>query len=274
MGASPGVGSRAVSVDEDVWAIRCIALRREDRHRWGRWFGERLKSTPGLKGNLVRVEHEADVTNVYYGRYRRDIKAARGKQESERIVFRPNIRKDLELIQSLSMTMDGQTVWPFGVATPVELPAPPVGNAAWNLNNIDGYWSLHVGVFYDTETMRGRKKLAAEYCRLLRGQGEPAYFHHGAVRSSVYLGVFPKAAIQEFKREDPYTGAISIVSKIVDAKMLGLQRRFPESLHNGHKAYDIVRDPSSKQVKERRLFRSFPVKLPRAERAELGFDGG
>ncbi len=48
--------------------------------------------------------------------------------------------------------------------------------------------------------------------------------------------------------------------------MIDAQKRFPYSLHNGHKVYEIVRDQRTGDVKERNPTPSFPVIMPRAQR--------
>jgi hypothetical protein len=84
------------------------------------------------------------------------------------------------------------------------------------------------------------------------------------VNSSVCIGAFPEEAIQTFQRQDELTGIIQATAKIVDERMLELQRRFPHNLHNGSVFYEIVRDPQTGR-KYRDPHTSFAVEIPGAE---------
>lgn len=249
----------APPADEEVWAIRCITLRTPDRFQRANTYAEALKKVAGLKPNLVQVISDDDGTAVFYGRYRREYQA---KGATDR--FTPNHLADLEAIRGLRF--QGADVWPFILASMDLLPTYRPQHPEWNLADADGYWSLHVAVFYNTDTLRTRRSAAEEYCALLRKQGEEAYFHHGTVNSSVYLGTFPEGAVVEMRREAPLSGTVSTTLKIVEPRLLDAQRRFPVSLHNGHTMYDVIRDPATGNVKERIPVPSFPVVMPKAQR--------
>lgn len=255
--------------DEDVWAVRCLTLRGANRFQAAQSYVDALRMVAGIKPDLVQVFHESGETTIYYGRYRRRYDA---KSNTE--VFRPSHLGDLDLIRHLSLNVQDpavgtRTVWPFQLATMGTLPIGRSAHAQWRLSKAPGYYSLQVAVFYNTEGMRRRKYAAEEYCKLLREQGEQAYYHHGAVNSSVCIGAFPKEAIQTFQKQDPLTGIIRVTAKIVDERMLALQRRFPHNLHNGSIFYQITRDPRTGK-KYRDPHTSFAVEIPRAERnAEL-----
>ena len=98
----------------------------------------------------------------------------------------------------------------------------------WNLENANGYWSLHIAVFFNEGVITNRRYLAEEYCRELReDQQVEAYYHHGPVRSSVYVGLFPKQAMRTVNRTHPLTGETTAVNQIVDERLLEMQGRFP-----------------------------------------------
>ena len=264
------------SEDEAIWAIRCDTLRGHDRVQAAKKRAEALKRIRGLKAKLVQVVHTDQESIVYYGRYRRQHDPI--KQTTH---YRPDPLPDLELIRSLSMkTPDPTTgaqrdIWPFIYATLEELPTGKQQNPEWDLSRADGYWSLHVAVFYNEGPITNRKFLAQEYCRELRKEKKvEAYYHHGPVRSSVYIGLFPKEAVQNMKEIDPLTGVPTFKNKIVDEKLLALQRKFPYSYQNGKKVNELMRDRDSGEI-IRIPFKSFIVKVPRAEQAEKGLgDGG
>lgn len=247
--------------DEEVWAIRCVGLSGQDQFRRAQNLADALKKVRGLRPDLVQVLTDDDGTAVYYGRYRR-IYASGDKPER----FEPDGVKDLELIRKLQL--QGSDMWPFMLASMAILPTYRSPHPEWDLNNADGYWSLHVAVFYNTETMTGRRSSAEEYCRILRAQGEEAYFHHGGANSSVYIGAFPKSAVQEVREEDAIAGRVSTVNRIVDPRLQELMKRFPNSLHNGHEMYEIVRNPRTGEIEERIPTPSFPVIMPKAQQLE------
>lgn len=255
-----GLTLRPTEQREDLWTIRCLTLEGQNRFRTAKNFEQALKKVKGLDPKLVQVFHGESSSAVYYGRYQRRYDAAR-RQES----FKPDPLPDLDLIRQLSLTVEDRPVWPFALAVLDSSPTVPSGNPAWDLNNVDGYWSLQIGVFYNEGEMRQRRRAAEQYCKILRDQGEAAYYHHGAVNSSVCVGVFPKEAIVEFQREDPLTGVVRSTSKIVAPRMLALQKKYAINLHNGHKVYEIIHDQATGQ-KERFAHPSFPVKLPRADK--------
>lgn len=248
--------------DEDIWAIRCLTLQGPNRFQLANSYADALRKVAGLKPKLVQVFHESGETAVYYGRYRRQYSA---KTDTES--FRPNHLRDLDLIRHLSMNIrdpavGSRPVWPFQMATMSTLPVGRGSHPDWLLSKAPGYYSLQVAVFYDTGEMRRRKYVAEQYCKLLREQGEQAYYDHGSVNSSVCIGAFPEEAIQTFQKQDPLTGIIHVTSKIVDERMLALQRKHSFNLHNGSKFYEIIRDPKTGK-KLRDPHTSFAVEIPR-----------
>ena len=254
--------------EEEIWAIRCITLQGPRRFEHAAAYADALKQVSGLKAKLVQVLSDEDGSSVFYGRYRRVYGAEAANQ-----LYRPNHLRDLETIRALRLPE--AEVWPFILATMDVLPTFRSEHPEWNLANADGYWALHVAVFYNMDTMRSRRSAAEEYCRLLRAEGEPAYFHHSAVNSSVYIDTYPEEAVVEIQRENPFSGRRQVTTKrkIVDPRMLEAQRRFPISLHNGHKLYEIIRDRATDKVRRRLSTPSFPVIIPQVQRQLDQFGG-
>lgn len=250
--------------DEDAWAIRCLTLQGPNRIQLAENYAKSLKQVKGLKADLVRVFHEDEETSVYYGRYLRRYDA---KSEQER--FAPDPRPDLDFIRTLSMEIADpaagrRTVWPFQLATLSTLPGGRGAHPEWLLEKAPGYYSLQIAVFYNTGEMRQRKFAAEEYCKLLREQGEEAYYDHGPVNSIVSVGAFPKEAIQTFQKADPLTGIIQVRSAMVDPKLLELQKKHPYNTHNGNVFYELSQDPKTgKQIRDPHT--SFAVEVPRKE---------
>ncbi len=204
---------------------------------------------------------DEDGSTVFYGRYQREY-GPEGAAER----YRPDHLRDLETIRALRFQKED--IWPFILASMDLLPTYRPAHPEWNLEQAEGYWALHIAVFYNTDEMRARRSAAEEYCRLLRAQGEPAYYHHGVVNSSVCIGTYPQEAVSEIRRDDPIAGRVVVTSTIVDSQMLEAQKRFPTSTQNGFVVYDIKRDPTTGAVKERIPAASFPVVIPRAQPAQ------
>lgn len=247
--------------DDEVWAIRCITYQGTDQYARAERVAEALKKVSGLKADLVQVLADEEGTSVYYGRYRRRFSSGNKEERWE-----PDAKRDLELIRKLQP--QGTSDWPFLLATMDVLPTYRSSKPEWDLNNADGYWTLHVAVFYNTETMTGRRRAAEEYCRILREQGEPAYFHHGTANSSVYVGAFPKSSVQAVRKEDALAGQVTTVNRIVDPKLRELAERFPRSLHNGHEMFEVLRDPKTGEVQQRIPTPSFLAIMPKARQLE------
>ena len=256
--------------EENVWTVRCAAVRGPRRYRQAKAQAEALRQVSGLKPSLVQVINADDESIIYYGFYRRDYNRV---QDSTR--FRPDPLPDLELIRSLSLVAEGRNVWPFIYATMEEYSLRVAQHPEWNLENANGYWSLHVAVFFNEGVITNRKYLAEEYCRELReDQRVEAYYHHGPVRSSVYVELFPKQAVRTVNRTHPLTGETTVVNQIVDERLLELQRQFPRSLQNARVMNEIFRDSQTGQINRRRPFKSLLVKIPRAEQAAVKLPGG
>ena len=250
--------------EEDVWAIRCVTLNGSNRFQMADNYANALKHVDGIAPKLVQVFHESTESAVYYGRYRRVYDAG-----SDTESFRPDNLRDLGLIRQLSMNVSdavlgSRVIWPFQLATMDTLPGGRGTHPEWELSKAPGFYSLQVAVFYNTEGMRRRRFAAEEYCRLLREEkGAEAYYNHGHVNSIVCIGAFPKEAIRTFQKTDPLTGILRVTSKIVDERMLALQREYPHNLHNGRIFYEVLRDPrTGKQVRDPHT--SFAVEIPRA----------
>lgn len=263
---TPGRGGRAATSnpDEEVWAIRCLTLRDPDQFDRANAYAAALKQVKALRADWVQVLSDEDGTAVFYGRYAREY-GSEGATER----FRPDHLKDIQTIRALSVQTGGGPAWPFYLADMDVLPSYRTPHPEWDLANAAGYWSLHVAVFYNTDQFRNRRSAAEEYCGLLRVQGEEAYFHHGAVNSSVYVGLFPESAVTDVRREEPLSGRADTTSRIVDPRMLAVQERFSTSLHNGHTLYDVTRDRDG-EVRGRTPVPSFPVVVPRAARGKAG----
>jgi hypothetical protein len=253
--------ARAGDPDEDWWSIRCCTITVADRIKLADNYAKSLKQVKGLKADKVSVIHDDRGSTIYYGRYAREYDPGSGNE-----TFKPDPLPDINKIRDLSVTLPDGPAWPFLGATLESLPATNQRYPDWEASKAKGVWSLQVAVFYDTKTMRGRKRAAEDYCKLLRDEGYEAYYHHGTVNSSVIVGAFPRNAIIEVRQANPLTGeATQFTNKIVDPGLLDLQKKFPTNLENGHVMQQVYRSPSGKVTKVPNP--SFAVMLPAAAEA-------
>lgn len=260
-----GFSGGGASANAPLWAIRAASASGDDRARVAENQAAALRRVPGLKPDLVSVHDTGRERVVYYGRYQRIQGGADGAAG-----FKPDPRNDLELIRSLSTTVNNQPYWPFLYATMEELPTARTAPAEWDLNNAQGHWSLQVAVFYNNEVITSRRELAEAYARELREQGHEAYYHHGAINSIVTVGLFPQDAVQTVMTPDPLTGVQTATSRIADERILELQKTFTHNLHNGRRLNTIIRDPQTGEIKERVPQSSFLVLTPHGEAAGGG----
>lgn len=266
--------------DEDVWTIRCGAARGGDRSRIAKSYADALRKVKDLKSDKILVLDQEGETVVFYGRYVRKVvidKNERG-EANEHFRYKPDPAADLNLIRSLSQTLPdpsgGQRVdWPFALASLEAMPAREKSKVAkWELSKNKGYWTLQIAVFYNTPDMTQRRYAAEEYCRLLREEkGEEAWYDHGEVNSSVFIGSFPKAAIKADGKQNPLTGIVEVSNEITDPKLIALQKKYPHNLHNGAVFYEKLKDKHGQVTREPHA--SFPVKVPRDEPDPFGLKG-
>lgn len=244
---------------DDMWGIQCITLTGERRRQLGQAYADALQKASGAKADRVQVYDDGPETSVYYGQYKR-VPTPSGEER-----FQPDPQPDLDLVRDLSYLSDtgGQPVWPFRAATIRPLPVASRGPKEWRLESAPGYWTLQVAVFFNVEQMRERRYAAEEYCRLLREDGVEAYYHHGVVNSAVFVGTFPRKAIQTKQERDSFTGVLTARSRIVDPDFLALQERYPHNLQNGAIVYDVTTDPAGGE-KRRDPHLSFPVRIEEA----------
>ena len=261
---TPTFGAAPPAADEDTWAIRCLTIQGSNRFQLADSYAKALKQVKQLKADLVQVFHEAEETGVFYGRYQRRYDPRSGKE-----YYSPDPRRDLDFVRQLSMELaepgaGKRIVWPFQLATLSTLPSGRGSHPEWLLDRAKGYYSLQIAVFYNTGEMRQRKFAAEEYCKLLREQGQEAYYYHGAVNSIVCVGAFPKEAIQNIQKTDPLTGIVQAREVMTDPRLLELQKKFPHNTHNGNVFYELTQDPATgRQAREPHY--SFAVEIPRKE---------
>jgi hypothetical protein len=240
---------------DEIWAIRAITTVGGDHARSAEAYADALRKVDGLRSRLVRIIHDSVTSKVYYGRYLREYDVQTGNA-----TFKPPHRDDLRVIRGLTLGAGGSR--PFAMALPELLPIPST-HPEWDLTRqTTGHWSLHVAVFYNEGRMNQRRKAAEDYCSELRRQGELAFFHHGPVKSSVCIGLFPESALKTMTKTDRRTGTPISGTVYADPRLAALQKKFPNNLENGHIINRIVRDPVTQQIVRRTANESFVVRVP------------
>ncbi len=259
-----GIGKKdAPAASEDLWAIRCLAITGENRQSRANAYGDALRKVRGLDAKRVLVLHYDEESIVFYGRFARVLDSKSGKERFEPDPA-PTLKTIRELyLQNSKLAADDPANWPFRLAALDQLPTGDSSHPEWDLENASGFWAVHVAVFYNCDEMRERKRAAVEYCKMLREQGNEAYYHHGTDKSSVCIGVFPEAAVVPVKSKDALTGAIKVSYGVSDQRVADIMKKFPESLENGHRVFERASGGGGERGKANP---SFIVKLPRAAR--------
>lgn len=254
----------AVLAEDEIFAIRCATYAEADHAKLAQQAASLLRGVKELRGELVRVESGRRSSTVFYGRYVRTLDLFSKKER-----FKPDPMPDLRLIRDLSLLRPDDSgnerpVWPFLGATLEATTTKGAASAEWDLANARGYWTWQVAVFYNEGEFRERRQAAEAYCKELREKGEEAYFHHGSVRSSVTIGLFPKQALDVVEERNPLTGAKGVKVIPVDPRMAEIEKRHPHNLENGRPMYTITRRPDG-SVLERTANRSFAARVPGGE---------
>lgn len=180
--AASGAGSGA------PWTILCLELRDPAAAQQVEQIAETLRRTPGIRAGRVFVMNDpGGGARLYYGRYYRRTDPKTGRRS-----IPAKMRDDLSLLRQLGDEAGRRY---FGLAMPVRVPVPDVGNPEWVLATLPAKYSLQVAVFEATDYFTDYKKAGAEYCKWLRERGYQAYYHHGSASSMVTVGSFGLEAV-------------------------------------------------------------------------------
>jgi hypothetical protein len=167
-----------------------------------------------------RLAHEVDLPNVWF------------RDDGERTMIYcghyPTPNSPLaqsDLVRTRQVTLDGKRIFgaaelvPIGAALQAATTAP---QNPWDLRRYPGMYTLQIG-FYDGDYGKGFRAAAEEAVRVLRGDGQEAYYYHGPNRSMVCLGLFND---DDFVRDaDGDMG--------YGPRVRQLQQQFPYNLGNG-----------------------------------------
>ena len=148
----------------------------------------------------------------------------------------PELRRDMGYIRQLAA---GHS-YPFLLCSPVPQDTAPLGPPEWDLKRATGEYTLLVAVYSE---MEGWRKAAVEHVKLLRGQGEQAYYHHELGKSHVCVGSFPVTALHSAGRGLP---------RINHPDFLAAKRRHPYFIYNGQYISNVNRDGTGQVISRSR----------------------
>lgn len=257
------IGRRAGDMED--WTIECNEFTGPSHVDTADTLTTALKRVSGLKSDQVRVRHDEEKSRIYYGRYRLRYVEAKGDSDTRTsgdvvIELSPEIRADLDFIRKLAMGDQ----YPFISARPAPVPQETLGPPEWDLRNVQGEYSLHVGVTYATPTLHDYQAAAVEWVRDLRRRGYDAYFCHDPDRAqtSICVGVFGEDALVD--TGDGRSGYSPAVRQLREKEELMY------NLENGHIVNRIATDETGKRVSMPNL--SFLVEIPK--KGDAAPDGG
>ena len=215
----------------EPWTILCLDTTGPEGRRALEVLAGALKNTQGLDPERVRVVQDRDTSRLYYGTYYRRRDADTGEWRMP-----PELRRDMGYVRRLAA---GQS-YPFLLCSPVPQDTAPVGPPEWDLRRAAGEYTLLVAVYSE---MEGRREAAVEHVKLLRGQGEQAYYHHKVGKSHVCVGSFPASALKDTRRGVP---------RIDHPDFVAAKRRHPYFIYNGQYISNVNRDAAGQLISRSR----------------------
>lgn len=235
----------------DEWTILCLEARDPHHVRNCDGLVDALKKVAQLDPSKAGVVHGDDTSRVYYGSYFRKL-----DKESRRESFGPEMKRDLQLIRSLS----GGGSQPFLSARVVIKPTPDPGRAEWQVLKCPGKYTLQIGVFYNTATFAKRKDAAVAWVEQLRKDGVEAYYHHGEIRSSVAVGSFEETDVIRERVGPKFSSDGTRVRYGRRIEAYRQQEQYKYNLENGHK---IKRIRKTMEGLKETYQESFLIPVPR-----------
>jgi hypothetical protein len=131
------------------------------------------------------VVHSADESDIYYGFYKTF-------EDHTQVAEYARAQSDHAKVASL-VDQDGNPIFPLVSFCLINVPDPPAPKE-WELSNDHGYWTLQIAVYKGSPQ---RKQMAVDAVRDFRAHGVEAYYRHGDNTSEVYIGGWPRDAVQE-----------------------------------------------------------------------------
>jgi hypothetical protein len=227
----------------EPWTILCLETYGPESREPAELLADALRKAQGLEPDSVRLVHEGESHRLYYGTYYRHRDPATGEYR-----IPPELRRDMSHIRQLAA---GQT-YPFLHCLPVPQESEHVGPPEWELRRAPGDFTLLVAVYSD---MPERREAAVEHVRLLREEGEEAYYYHHLSKSHVCVGSFVDSS-------GDFSGRA--VPRIDDPGCQRARRRHPHFIYNGQYISNVNRDSAGNITSKIRQ----PTRLVRIPRDE------
>ena len=181
----------------------------------------------------VRVEHDANVSRIYYGTYYQRPNRQTGQYQLDAMCARTT-----RFIRSLSL--GGAS--PFLMARPMPVTVTRQDPPEWDLRTAPGVYSLQICYCISKPDFPDRRDGAVEIVRQLRKEGEQAYYYHGPSKSLVCVGSFGESAIIE----NPRRGSRRYSSEVIHfyvakgLSQVGMHPEEDESITVEHHGFDEV----------------------------------
>ena len=133
----------------------------------------------------------------------------------------PQAKKNLEKLRTVNI--DGNRPFEHAEILPLtgnEKKAEKID--PYDLKPYVGFFSLQVG-YYDDNFGPDFRKAAEEAVRILRAEGDEAYYYHGPLHSLITIGLFTRDDFVQVGNTEVY-----------GPRMKELQKKYPHNIGNGH----------------------------------------
>ncbi len=203
------------------WTILCVEAYGPEGKLAVERLAEGLRGTRGLERDDVSTKFGTESHRLCYGNYGRELDKEAGGWH-----WPVQMRQEMTFIRQLAL---GES-FPFLHCRPVPVERTQLGPPEWNLVGAAGEYTLLIAVYSEFE---GRDEAAVEHVRILRDEGEEAYYYHDITRSHVCIGTFAKNDIKRTGRGVPI---------IDNPEYLASRKRHPYFNFNGGYVSNVNRD--------------------------------
>lgn len=246
-GWARGTWARPGARNGEDWTILCVQAYGADGRRAVDRLADGLRRARGLQPKYIRIDNTDETHRLYYGTYVRRQNRKTGGQD-----WPPELRRDMHAIRQLAVG----NAFPFLHCRPMPVNQAPVGPPEWDLLKAPGDFSLLIAVYVEISE---RREAAVQHVKLLREQGEQAYYYHDLTRSHVCVGTYSEHHIKKNARGVP----------VIDyPEYLAARRRHPHFIYNGQFISNVNRDAAGRLVSKTRQPTRL-VRIPKHRDQEL-----
>ncbi|MBL4698108.1 MAG: hypothetical protein JKX70_04675 [Phycisphaerales bacterium] len=192
------------------------------------------------------IRDEAGVNDAFIDRRSSGLVIAYGDYLDKR---EPQAIRDLERMRSVQLM--GVTLFESAIIVPPTSESLMGSNPAYDLRRVKArfgkkaVYTLQIGLYGrsdyqapSAEDLVAFRKAAEDAVRILRGQGELAFYYHAPARSMVTVGVFSERDFDATTRPPTQSRA-----------MRELREKFPNNLLNGQGINETIRTESGKTTR-------------------------